>query len=693
MKGIPIPFTTAQGKGASYTASLHQGHHKGAPFRASEPTSVLDHTRSPSWSPPNSSTSTLDDVAAVSDSTIAEPGGAPKKEDSWVSQDLPPIPAGLGASFADTGSVEKCDDWDAMLGEHGGIGTGNVTPASQDHTFLHWIMGDVDNCNNLVQNRSPQHILTGHADFPGAGGSFGLVDPPSFAFEPLGSSDSGTSTKVSPSPLLSPDQVPVHVPPSLPLGMFFQEETKPVSAPFFRQPALLQAQNPVPNTSFFVPLTPFDQTSLLSPPAKRHHLIPGSTDHVSAGTVTVPDLIRNQLPSITQFQPRSAKLKPDHEQATAMLATQNQQLLDSLFEVARMVETGTNIAGARGILARLNQHLSSPIGTKPLLRSAFYFKEALQLALSNPHYTPQPATPFDIVLKLSAYKAFSECSPVLQFANFTCTQALLEELAGATRIHVIDFDIGVGGHWASFMQELAQRHCIGGSSSAIAVPALKLTAFVSAALHHPLELHLTRDNLCQFAADIGVPFEFNVLNLDSFDPSDIQSVGHDEAVAVNLPVGPTHGHSLPNLLHLVKQLAPKIVVSIDHGFDRNGSDLNFAQHFLHTFQSCMFLLDSIDSTGTNMDLANKIERYIVQPKVEAAVLRRYRTSGERTVPWRTLFASAGFMPVSFSNFTETQAECILKRVQVRGFHVEKRQSAIALYWQQGELVSVSTWRC
>lgn len=690
MKGMPIPFTTAQGKeAASYAASLHRNLHKGAPFWGSEPTSVLDHWRSPSPSPPNSATSTLGDVAAVSDPTTAEPGtgATPNKESSWAPQDLPPIPAGLDAGFA--GSVEKCDDWDAMLAEHGGIGTGAGTTTSQGQSFLHWIMGDVDNCANSVQNSPPQHLLTAATEFHGTGGGFGIVDPPSFAFESLGSSDRGTSAKDSPSPLL-PEQVPS----SLSLDMFFQEETKPVPVPFFHQPALLQAQNPFSNTSFFVPLTPFDQNPLLSQPYKRHHSISGTANQVGEPTGAVPDLIiHNELPSMTQYQPRSNKLKSDHEQATSMLAAQNQQLLDSLFEAARMIETGMNLASVRGILARLNQHLSSPIGNKPLLRSVFYFKEALQLALSNPHHSPQPATPFDIVLKLSAYKAFSECSPFLQFTNFTSTQALLEELAGATRIHVIDFDIGVGSHWASFMQELAQRHCLRGSSSAITVPALKLTAFFSPVLHQPLELHLIRENLCQFASGIGIPFEFNLLNLNSFDPSDLQSVGPDEAVAVNLPVSPTQGPSFPTLLRLVKQLAPKIVVSIDHGFDRMGSDLTFTHHFFHTFQSCMFLLDSIDSTGTNMDVANNIERYIVQPKIEAAVLGRYRTAAERTVPWRTLFAGVGFVPVSFSNFTETQAECILKRVQVRGFHMEKRQNALVLCWQKGELVSVSAWRC
>jgi hypothetical protein len=51
------------------------------------------------------------------------------------------------------------------------------------------------------------------------------------------------------------------------------------------------------------------------------------------------------------------------------------------------------------------------------------------------------------------------------------------------------------------------------------------------------------------------------------------------------------------------------------------------------------------------------------------------------------------MPLS--NLAEAQADCILKRlhVQVRGFHVEKCGMGLALYWQRGELVSISAWRC
>uniref|UniRef100_A0A0A9CUQ2 Uncharacterized protein n=1 Tax=Arundo donax TaxID=35708 RepID=A0A0A9CUQ2_ARUDO len=112
---------------------------------------------------------------------------------------------------------------------------------------------------------------------------------------------------------------------------------------------------------------------------------------------------------------------------------------------------------------------------------------------------------------------------------------------------------------------------------------------------------------------------------------------------------------------------------------------------MNCFQSCMFLLDSLDAAGTDADAASKIERFLVQPRVEDAVLGRRRA--EKAMAWRTAFTSAGFTPMPLSNLAEAQADCLLKRVQVRGFHVEKCGVGLALYWQRGELVSVSAWRC
>ncbi|XP_062076053.1 scarecrow-like protein 6 [Humulus lupulus] len=384
-----------------------------------------------------------------------------------------------------------------------------------------------------------------------------------------------------------------------------------------------------------------------------------------------------------------------HQQQQQQQHQQLQQhqhaLLDQLYKAAELIGSG-NFSHAQGILARLNHQLS-PVG-KPLHRAAFYFKEALNLLILNNNNNSLNNTipsrcpsPFDVIFKMGAYKVFSEVSPLIQFVNFTSNQALLEALDNADRIHIVDFDIGFGAQWASFMHELPVRNR--------GPPSLKITAFASPSTHHPVELALMRDNLAQFANEIGVAFELEVVNFDSLEQTSYSMPffrAEGEVVAVNFPIWSASNQpaALPNLLRFVKQLSPKIVVSLDRGCDR--SDLPFPQHILQALHSYINLLESLDAVNVASDAVNKIEKFLLQPKIESAVLGRLRAPDKMPL-WKTLFASAGYTPVTFSNFTETQAECVAKRTPVRGFHVEKRQASLSLCWQRRELISVSAWRC
>ncbi|PAN07454.1 hypothetical protein PAHAL_1G337400 [Panicum hallii] len=675
-----------------------------------EPRSVLDCTRSPS---PNNSTSTLSSslgggaadstgVAAVSDSSAAAAAEATKwgapgehggggKEDWAGGCELPPIPAGL-----DMGLVGG-DSWDAVLG--------NAAAAGQDQTFLNWIIGAA---GDLDQQGPPlpvhQQQLLDNAGF-----GFPAADPLGFSLDPhLGGVASDMS---SPGPVSHTTNSGGGSKASSAFGLFSTEsaslQTPPPPVLFHEgidiKPPLLGAQppgpllhqfqhQPPPATTFFMPLPSFpdhnQQSALLQPPPKRHqsmrddlYLARNRAAAAAAQGLPFPPL---HGPAPFQLQPSPPP--PHGAMKTTAAEAAQQQLLDELAAAAKAAEAGNSI-GAREILARLNHQLP-PLG-KPFLRSASYLKEALLLALAEGyHGACRLTSPLDVALKLAAYKSFSDLSPVLQFTNFTATQALLDEIAGSTAscIHVIDFDLGVGGQWASFLQELAHRRGAGGA----ALPFVKLTAFVSAASHHPLELRLTRDNIAQFAADLGIPFEFNAVSADTINPAELISTTGDEVVAVVLPVGcSARAPPLPAILQLVKQLGPKIVVAIDHGGDR--ADLPFSQHFLNCFQSCVFLLDSLDAAGIDADSACKIEKFLIQPRIEDAVLGRGKA--EKPMAWRSAFTAAGFAPVPPSNLAEAQADCLLKRVQVRGFHVEKCGVGLTLYWQRGELVTVSAWRC
>ncbi|GAY43522.1 hypothetical protein CUMW_075140 [Citrus unshiu] len=438
------------------------------------------------------------------------------------------------------------------------------------------------------------------------------------------------------------------------------------------------------NPNFFFPVSAYPlhqenhhHSHLLQPQPKRHN---------SGGSL---DLSSPHVPKPPFSDPRHEFLLRNHQQQMGFY--QNVHFLPQhLQQKSLIVSAKQKVLSPGRILARLN-HQVFPVG-KPLQRAAFYFKEALQLfLLMNNQVTNPPLrspTPVDVIFKMGAYKVFSEVSPLIQFINFTCNQALLEALDDADRIHIVDFDIGFGAQWASFMQELSMRSNRG-------TPSMKITAFASPSTHHHIELGLMRENLTQFANAIGVSFELDVINFESLDQTSytlpILQSSENEAVAVNFPIWSSSNQpsALPSLLRFVKQLSPKIVVSADRGCDK--SDLPFPEHILHALQSYINLLESLDAVNVMPDALNKIERFLLQPRIESVVLGRLR-GPDRMPMWKTLFASAGFSPVTFSNFTETQAECVVKRTPVRGFHVEKRQASLVLCWQQRELISASAWR-
>ncbi|KAL5815195.1 hypothetical protein ACOSQ4_025836 [Xanthoceras sorbifolium] len=689
----------------------------------SPPTSASTHSSSLNYTTDNTPTIQQESVAFLVNN---------ERKDEWATE-LQPIPGGL--ELIATGS-ERCgfgsEDWESMLSE-----------SSQEQSIMRWIAGDVEDTpfglKQLLHSGGGDAHNDPLVDFDANAVGLGFVDQgPNFqqfgdnilstAVNNLGNfSGSGFVSNYNngngkQNAIFSSQNMPL-APVSLPSSVTYHESRNfvetPEEKPQIVNPQILmnQQQQHHQNANFLLPLTfPRQQHEN----HHHHHLLqPQPKRQNSGGSLELPShnvpkspfadpahefLLRNQqqqmgfsknvmdfLPQHLQQKPLMVTAKPKlSAPGSGEMAHQHHALLDQLYKAAELVGTG-NFSNAQGILARLNHQLS-PVG-KPLQRAAFYFKEALQLLLlmNNPVTNPPPRSPthFDVIFKMEAYKVFSEVSPLIQFVNFTCNQALLEALDDADKIHIVDFDIGFGAQWASFMQELPMR-------SNRSAPSLKITAFASPSSHHPIELALMRENLTQFANEIGVHFELDVVNFDSLDQTSfmlpIFRSNGNEAVAVNFPIWSfaNQPSALRSLLRFVKQLSPKVVVSLDRGCAR--SDLPFAEHILHALQSYINLLESLDAVNVTRDAVNKIEGFLLQPRIESTVLGRVRAP-EKMPHWKTLFASAGFSPVTFSNFAETQAECVVKRTPVREFHVEKRQASLVLCWQRRELISASAWRC
>ncbi|XP_065859313.1 scarecrow-like protein 6 [Euphorbia lathyris] len=620
-----------------------------------EPTSVLDARRSSS--PPTSS-------STLSSSQGGTNGGGGGRADTTagVSVDL--------KCGQQQQQQLRMEDWEGVL---------PGSPTSQEQSILRQIMGDTDvdedpslGFNKFLQNASQDMEFN-----PG----FGVVDH-GFAFENI-NVDAGNSSDFAR------------------IGSVFNQ-TPNFSSPEMEEkpqifnPQMIINQNQAQaqfsqNPSMFLPLSYAqlqDHQHLLSPPPTKRlnsgsikaHTFPESRPLPLPLPLPPPAeffLLQNQL----QMQRQQQKIMTQTDEPAQQL---QQSVIHPICQAAELIGTG-NPALAQAILARLNHQLSLSIG-KPHIRAAYYFKEALQFLLHNPNSSSSSSSsvsPCNLIFKIAAFKSFSEISPILQFSNFTSNQALLEACDGFDRIHIIDFDIGYGGQWASLMQELGIKNSGSGS------PSLKITAIASPNSDE-LELGFTQQSLKLFANEINIDFEIEIIGLESLNSAAFSS--EKEVIAVNLPISPfsTYPSSLPIVLRFIKQLSPKIVVSLDRSCDR--TDLPFAHHVNHCIQSYSTLIESIEAVNMNFDALQKIERFMIQPGIEKIVLGRHQNP-ERTSPWRSLFLQCGFTQFQFSNFAEAQAECLVQRTPVRGFHVEKKQASLVLCWQRKEIVSVSAWRC
>ncbi|GMI69687.1 hypothetical protein HRI_000638000 [Hibiscus trionum] len=701
MKAMPLSFEEFQGKGAlDFSSSstscsdssllLQQGkwhNNKGGRcYAGSEPTSI-NTRRSPS--PPTSSSTLSSSLGGNGGG-----GGGGGTAASTVNNNTQPL--------------EKCglvmEDWETVM----------PASPSQEQSILRLIMGDVDDpsmgLNKILQPGGGSHDMEFNA-------GFGVVDQ-GFTFDsittaanlvsnidpPIAASCSdfpAAGTVPAPTNPAFTSSQPNLLPTSLPPGVFAQQHLEALDEkPQIFNPQMIINQNQsqfAQNQTMFLPL-PYAQLqehNLLSPPPPKRFNSGSTGPNYQVSKVPFSGspqelYLRHQQQQIQMLRQRpttigmASTVKP--KIVSDELANQQlqQAIIDQLIQAAELIETGDSVL-AQGILARLNHQLS-PVG-KPFIRAAFYFKEALQSLLPlNATNSPALST-YNMIFKIGAYKLFSEISPVVQFSNFTCNQALLEAFEGCSRVHIIDFDVGYGGQWASLMQELVLRN--GGA------PSLKLTAFASPSTHDEIELGFTHDNLKHFAREINMDFDIEIMSLESLNSSSWPlplHLGENETIAVNLPIGSFSNYPsiLPLVLRFVKQLSPKIVVTLDRGCDR--TDVPFPHHIIHALQSYSCLLESLDAVNMNLDALEMIERFFLQPSIEKIVLGRHR-SPERRPPWRSLFIQSGFSPLTFSNFTESQAECLIQRTPIRGFHVEKRQSSLVLCWQRRELIDASSWRC
>lgn len=361
--------------------------------------------------------------------------------------------------------------------------------------------------------------------------------------------------------------------------------------------------------------------------------------------------------------------------------------VDELIRLAECFETNS-LHLTQVILGRLNQRLRSPTG-KALQRAAFYFKEALQSLLTGSTRSTRPLSSPDVIQSIKAHKAFSNISPIPMFSSFTANQAVLEAVEGAVLVHVIDFEIGLGGHWASFLKELADK----AECRKVNPPVLRITAVVGE--EYAMESKLIRENLAQFARELNIGFEIDFVLIRTFEFLSFKSIKFMEGEKIAVLLSPTIFRRVGSgFLNDLRRISPHVVVNVDNEGLVGFGTTTFRQTVINGLEFFSTLMESLEAAngggggGGGDDWMRKIENFVLFPKILEAV----GAAGRRGTPWREAFVGAGLRPVGLSQFADFQADGLIRRVQVRGFHVARRQAEMLLCWQERALVATSAWR-
>ncbi|XP_074581315.1 scarecrow-like protein 15 [Curcuma longa] len=372
--------------------------------------------------------------------------------------------------------------------------------------------------------------------------------------------------------------------------------------------------------------------------------------------------------------------------------------LDSLISAAHCLETNDFATAHDVILSRLNHNLPAA-GVSSLQRSIFLFKEAL-LARLLPSTAEPPLSAAELVRHIAAHRTFADLSPVPHFATFTTTQMLIEALdCGARSIHLFDFDLGLGGQWSSFSQELAARSRTSRSSP----PAVRITAVVA---EESGETALAAENLRDFSRGLNINLSVNFVRvggLGTLALSGVRLAGAGEPTAVVLTpsifrllgfAGGASADSAASLLRFVRRMSPRVVVFVDQESclgvlpspSLHRTVAVGVEHYAAVLES---LESTAAATGASEEMIRQVERAVIRPRVSSMV----SDWSWRPGPWREVFLAAGWSPVPFSEFAESQAEWLVRRAPVDGYHVGTRDGALVLSWRGRDLSSTSAWRC
>ncbi|KAJ8558503.1 hypothetical protein K7X08_034032 [Anisodus acutangulus] len=334
----------------------------------------------------------------------------------------------------------------------------------------------------------------------------------------------------------------------------------------------------------------------------------------------------------------------------------------------------------------------------PIQRLCFYFGEALQERIDreigrSPSF--ERKLRFLSTLALGTTPESLTCHqeiPFGQVMQFAGVQAVIENVKGATKIHLVDFNIRTGIQCTGLMQALAeqQRDC--------PIELLKITAIG----HQEKEkIEETGKRLQSFANSLNLPFSFDIVFMSDMKDLKVESVNvkADETVAVYcytvLRTMICRQDYLDNTMRVIRGLRPSVVVVCEVEANHNSPS------FLNRFVEALFFYSVLfDCFADCMDRENLVRKRIevfhigegIRNMIAAEDTERFTRNVKLDV-WRAYFARFGMVEMELSESSWYQANLILKQFpHGSSCNVQNDGKALLVGWKGTPIESVSVWK-
>ncbi|KAH6823890.1 hypothetical protein C2S53_013586 [Perilla frutescens var. hirtella] len=239
------------------------------------------------------------------------------------------------------------------------------------------------------------------------------------------------------------------------------------------------------------------------------------------------------------------------------------------------------------------QWISSNAGT-PVQRAVYYFAEALMERINKEKSSSneqQGVKNYDACLKknILALVSLYQQIPLFQIVHFTAAQTILENIGKSSKkaVHLIDFQILTGLHWAAVIQAMSEQSR--DQNSHLRITTVKATDKSGAEKAGNL--------LRSFAAHLKLPFSYNLVFCS--DMKDLRqedfNIEPEETVAVmfnfllrtliSKPV------CLKNLMNITQKINPTITVVSE--VEANHNSPSFVNRFIEALFYYGVLFDGL----------------------------------------------------------------------------------------------------